>query len=416
MPQHHPVPGSGGGSLPSAFRIALVAGCALALLSFGLRGTFGLFMAPLSVARGWDREVFALAVAIQNMAWGIGQPLAGVFADRWGAARVVVVGGVLYALGLAAAPFADTPLMLHLTVGVLTGLGMGGASYITVLAALGRMAPEAQRSWALGLGTAAGSLGQFLVVPLGQAFIGTYGWADAFLLLAALGALMPLLAFGLRGDRPVPRPVAGAPQPGETVARVVADAFRLPSYRLLVAGFFVCGFQLAFITVHMPPWLADLGLDPSVAALGIALVGLFNVAGGYAAGVLGARHSRRLLLSGIYLGRAVAVALFVTLPVTPLTVALFGAAMGLLWLSTVPLTSGLVAMFFGTRHLATLFGIIFFGHQVGSFLGVWLGAAILSATGSYDMAWWLSVVLGIFAALVHLPIREVPAQPRLRVA
>jgi MFS family permease len=409
MPPDH-VPSSA----PSAFRIALAAGCMLALLSFGLRGTFGLFTAPLSEARGWDREVFAFAVAIQNIAWGVAQPLAGVVADRWGAARVVFVGGVLYALGLAAAPFAETPLMLHLTVGVLTGLGMGGASYITVLAALGRMAPEAQRSWALGVGTAAGSLGQFMVVPLAQVFIGTHGWGDAFLWLAALGALMPLLAFGLLGDRPAPRQIDARPE--ASVLGVIAAAFRLPSYRLLLAGFFVCGFQLAFITVHMPPWLADLGLDPSLAALGIALVGLFNVAGAYAAGVLGARHSRRRLLSAIYLGRAVAVALFITLPVTPLTVLLFGATMGLLWLSTVPLTSGLVALFFGTRDLATLFGVIFLGHQVGSFLGVWLGAVILNATGSYDMAWWLAVLLGLLAALVHLPIREAPAQPRLRLA
>lgn len=415
MLQPNPAPGADG-AMPSAFRIALAAGCALALLSFGLRGTFGLFTAPLSEARGWDREVFALAVAIQNIAWGIGQPLAGIVADRWGAARVVLVGGVLYALGLAAAPFAETPLMLHLTVGVLTGLGMGGASYITVLAALGRMAPEARRSWALGVGTAAGSLGQFLVVPLGQMFIGSYGWADAFLLLAALGALMPLLALGLLGDRPARQAGPDSSQPAASVTRVIADALRLPSYQLLVAGFFVCGFQLAFITVHMPPWIADLGLDPSVAAMGIALVGLFNVAGAYAAGVLGARHSRRLLLSGIYLGRAVAIALFVTLPVTPLTVLLFGAAMGVLWLSTAPLTSGLVAVFFGTRNLATLFGIIFFSHQVGSFLGVWIGAVVLTATGSYEMAWWLAVLLGVLAAVVHLPIREAPAQPRLQSA
>lgn len=402
--------------LSPAFRIALAAGCALALLSFGLRGTFGLFTAPLSEARGWDREVFAVAVAIQNLAWGIGQPLAGIAADRWGASRVVAIGGLLYAAGLATAPFADTPLLLHLSVGVLTGLGMGGASYITVMAAVGRMAPEAKRSWALGVATAAGSLGQFIVVPLGQAFISAYGWNVAFLLLAAMGAAMPLLALGLRGDVPPEQPRTDMQEVERGSWAIIADAFRLPSYRLLVAAFFVCGFQLAFITIHMPPWLADLGLDPSVAALGIALVGLFNVAGAYAAGILGARRSRRLLLAGIYLGRAVAVAIFVSLPVTPVTVMIFCSVMGAFWLSTAPLTSGLVAVFFGTRHLATLFGIAFFSHQLGSFLGVWLGAAIVSATGSYDMAWWLSVLLGIAAALLHLPIREVPATPRLRLA
>lgn len=416
MSRQGSAPSAADDSVPPAFRIALAAGCAIGLLSFGLRGTFGLFIAPVSEARGWDREVFALAVAIQNLAWGVAQPLAGVFADRLGAARVVAIGGVLYALGLAAAPFADTPLAIHLTVGGLTGLGMGGASFVTVLAALGRLAPEARRSWALGIGTAAGSMGQFLVVPLGQMFIGSCGWADAFLLLAALGALMPLLALGLRGDRPAPRPAAGASAPRDSALRVIGAAFRLPSYQLLVAGFFVCGFQLSFITVHLPPWIADLGLDPSVAALGIALVGLFNIAGAYAAGVLGARHSRRLLLSGIYLGRAVALALFVTLPVTPVTVTVFGAVMGILWLSTVPLTSGLVALFFGTRDLATLFGVVFFSHQVGAFVGVWLGAVIPGITGSYDAAWWLAVLLGVLAALVHLPIREAPADARLRVA
>lgn len=403
-------------ALPPAFRVALAAGCAVALVSFGLRGTFGLFTAPLSEARGWHRDVFALAVAIQNLAWGVGQPLAGIVADRWGCARVVAVGGLLYALGMAAAPFADTPGLLHLTVGVLTGLGMGGASYITVVAALGRMAPASRRSWALGVGTAAGSLGQFIVVPMGQVFIGSFGWETALLLLAALGALMPLLAIGLIGDRPALAVAEVGVRPHASALTVIAAAFELRSYRLLVAGFFVCGFQLAFITIHLPPWLADLGMDPSVAALGIALVGLFNVVGAYASGVLSARISRRLVLSGIYSGRALAVAVFVTLPVTPSSVLLFGAVMGLLWLSTVAPTSGLIAVFFGTRHLATLFGVTFFSHQIGSFLGVWLAAVIVDATGSYDGAWWLSVLLGVFAALVHLPIREVPANTRTRFA
>jgi MFS family permease len=403
-------------ALPSAFRVALAAGCAVALVSFGLRGTFGLFTAPLSEARGWERDVFALAVAIQNLAWGIGQPLAGIVADRWGSARVVAVGGLLYVLGIAAAPFGDTPVLLHLTVGVLTGLGMGGASYITVVAALGRMAPASRRSWALGVGTAAGSLGQFVVVPMGQVFIGTFGWDTALLLLATLGALMPLLAIGLVGDRPAIGEVGSGSRPGPGALMVIAGAFRLQSYRLLVAGFFVCGFQLAFITIHLPPWLSDLGMDPSVAALGIALVGLFNVIGAYTSGVLSARMSRRLVLSGIYFGRAFAVAVFITLPVTPASVLVFGAVMGLLWLSTVPPTSGLIAVFFGTRHLATLFGVTFFSHQIGSFLGVWLAAVIVEVTGSYDGAWWLSVLLGVCAGLVHLPIREIPAEPRLRFA
>lgn len=403
------MPGTASGTAPltPAFKAAIIAGCAVALLTFGLRGAFGLFTAPLSEARGWERDVFALAVAIQNIAWGIGQPLAGIAADRWGSARVVVLGGLLYAIGMALTPFAETPAMLYLTTGVITGLGMGGASYITVLAALGRMAPEAKRSWALGVGTAAGSLGQFLVVPLGQVFIGSYGWADAMLLLSGLAAVVPLLALGLWGDKPQ---AADGQGPAVPFRQAIAQAFTSSSFLLLIAGFFVCGFQLAFITVHMPPWLSDLGLDPSVAALGIGLVGLFNVGGAYAAGVLGARYSRRLLLSGIYLGRALAIAVFVTMPVTTVSVLVFGAVMGLLWLSTAPLTSGLVALFFGTRHLATLFGAVFFSHQVGSFLGVWLGAVIVQSTGSYIPAWWAAVGLGVFAALVHLPIREAPAR------
>ena len=398
---------TGAATVPHPLLLILVCGCLISLLTFGLRSSFGLFTGPVSASHGWSREVFALAMAIQNLAWGIGQPLGGALADRFGPARVLAGGGVLYALGLALMAFGTTPGALHLSAGLLVGAGMGGASYITVLAALGKMVPPERRSWALGLGTAAGSFGQFLLVPLGQAFIATYGWEVTALLLAGLAATVPLLAAAFSGAGPTPV-VHAEPEFG--FAHTLRAAFGHPSYLLLLTGFFVCGFQLAFVTIHMPAFLADRGIGASLAAWAIALIGLFNVAGAYMAGVLGARHSNRMLLVGLYLGRAAAIAVFITLPITPASVLLFAAVMGLLWLSAVPPTSGLVALMFGTRYMATLFGIVFLNHQLGSFTGVWLGGWLYERTGSYDVVWWLSVVLSLAAALLHLPIAERPAR------
>ena len=386
--------------------LILVCGCLISLLTFGLRSSFGLFTDPISTSHGWSREVFALAMAIQNLGWGIAQPLGGALADRYGPARVLAGGGVLYALGVALMASSTTPGALHLSAGVLVGVGMGGASYITVLAALGKVVPPEQRSWALGLGTAAGSLGQFLLVPLGQAFITTYGWQVTALLLAGSAAAVPLLAAAFAGARPAPATDA---EPDLGFAQTLRAAFGHRSYLLLLTGFFVCGFQLAFVTIHLPPFLSDRGIDVSLAAWAIALIGLFNVAGAYLAGILGERHSNKLLLCAIYVGRAAVTALFMMLPMTPASVLLFAAAMGLLWLSAVPPTSGLVALMFGTRYMATLFGIVFLNHQLGSFVGVWLGGWLYERTGSYDFVWWLSVLLSLAAALVHLPIREQPA-------
>jgi predicted MFS family arabinose efflux permease len=295
---------------------------------------------------------------------------------------------------------------------VLVGFGMGGASYITVLAALGKAVPPERRSWALGLGTAAGSFGQFLVVPLGQAFIAAYGWQVTVLLLAALAAAVPLLASAFAGARPAP---AMAAEPELGFAQTLRAAFGHPSYLLLLTGFFVCGFQLAFVTIHLPPYLDDRGIGAALAAWAIGLIGLFNIVGAYVAGVLGARHSNKMLLSGLYVGRAVVTVLFLTFPITPVSVLLFAAGMGLLWLSAVPPTTGLVAVMFGTRYMATLFGIVFLNHQLGSFVGVWLGGWLYQRTGSYDVAWWLSVILALAAALIHLPIAERPA-PRFATA
>jgi MFS family permease len=386
--------------------LILVCGCLISLVTFGLRSSFGLFTGPMSMAHGWSREVFALAMAIQNLAWGLGQPLGGALADRFGPARVLAGGGLLYALGLALMAISTTPWTLHLSAGVLIGVGMGGASYIVVLAALGKIVPPQHRSWALGLGTAAGSFGQFLLVPLGQAFIATYGWQVTALLMAGLTAAVPVLASGFAGVRPE-RTTEAAPELG--LAATLRAAVGHTSYLLLLTGFFACGFQLAFVTIHLPPFLTDRGIDASLAAWAIALIGLFNIVGAYMAGVLGARHSNRMLLCAIYLGRAVAIALFMTLPISPPSVLLFAAVMGLLWLSAVPPTSGLVALMFGTRYMATLFGIVFLSHQLGSFTGVWLGGWLFERTGSYDLVWWLSVVLSLAAALLHLPIVERPA-------
>jgi predicted MFS family arabinose efflux permease len=383
--------------------VIIVAGCLIALITFGLRSSLGLFTEPLSVVRGWDRETFALAIAVQNLLWGLGQPFAGAVADRYGAGRVLAVGGVIYAGGTVLMALSTSGTTLALTGGVLIGLGLSGASFAIVLAAFARLVPPDQRSWALGIGTAAGSLGQFLFAPLGQGFISEYGPVTALVLLSGFVALVPLLATALTG-RGDPDELDGEPElPARAAIRA---ALAHPSYVLLTCGFFVCGFHIAFISTHLPPYLTDLGFSGSLAAWALALIGLFNVIGAYSAGVLGGVQSKRLLLSGIYFSRAVIFALFVVVPRTPLVVLVFAAAMGLLWLSTVPPTSGLVAVMFGTRHVGMLFGFVFLSHQVGAFIGAWLGGVVYESTGAYDLMWWLSIALGLAAAVVHLPIHE----------
>jgi MFS family permease len=392
--------------------VVVVCGCLIAVLTFGVRATFGLFTAPISATQGWGREVFALAIAIQNLLWGAGQPFAGALADRFGSARVLAAGGLLYAAGVALMAVAATPLEMTLTAGVLIGLGLAGGSFTIVIAALARRVPPDRRSWAIGIATAAGSLGQFLLAPLGQAFILAYGWQTALILLAGIVALVPVLAVAMAST-----PGAAGPA-GEVdlgLGRTLALAFGHRSYLLLTAGFFVCGFHVAFITVHLPPYLTDHGIAPQLAAWSIAIIGLGNIAGSYAAGVLAGRHSKRWLLVWIYVVRSLAIALFVLLPLSPLTVVMFAVTIGVLWLSTVPPTSGLVVVMFGTRYMATLFGIVFFSHQVGSFLGIWLGGLSYEAQGSYHAMWWLAVALGLLAALLHVPIAERPA-PRFASA
>lgn len=397
----------------------VLCGCVIALITYGLRTSFGLFAAPITEGRGWSPEVFALAIAIQNIVWGIGQPFAGAIADRYGSARMLAAGGAVYALGVALMAVSPTPLTFNLTAGVLVGIGLSGGSFTIVIAALGRLVPEERSSAAMGLATAAGSLGQFVFAPLGQAFLTDYGWQTALLLLASFMVVVPALAAALRGrgDK-AERPSDGLALPARDAVR---QAFGHGSYLLLIAGFFVCGFHVAFITTHLPAHIAVVaghshgghtehgGMNvagPAIAAWALALIGLFNVVGSYASGVLGGKYSKRKLLAGIYLARAVVIALFITLPPTPTVVLGFAAAIGVLWLSTVPLTSGLVAVMFGTRYLGTLFGIVFLSHQVGAFLGVWLGGVAYEQTGSFAAVWYAGIALAFFAAAIHWPIVE----------
>jgi MFS family permease len=380
----------------------VVAGCLIAIITFGVRTSFGLFTDPLTAARGFDREAFALAIAFQNLLWGLGQPFAGAIADRWGAGRVLAVGGLVYAGGVALMAQSTSPGVLTLTGGVLVGLGVAGGSFTIVIAAFARLVSPDRRSWAMGLATAAGSMGQFLFAPLGQSFISAYGPVTALMLLSCTLLLVPILATALTGK-------GDDEDTGEedlSTRQALRAAVTHPSYLLLTCGFFVCGFHIAFISVHLPPYLTDQGFSKGLAAWALSLIGLFNVIGAYTSGILGGHHPRRLLLSGIYLGRGLAFAMFLVLPITTASVLVFSALIGLLWLSTVPLTSGLVALMFGTRHIGMLFGVVFLSHQIGAFLGALLGGTVYANTGSYDTMWMLCILLSLFAAIVHLPIRE----------
>jgi MFS family permease len=384
----------------------LLAGCIVAIINFGVRSTFGLFTGPITDANGWGRETYSLSIAIQNLLWGAMTPIAGALADRYGSARVLISGAVIYALGIVVMANADTAALMHLGGGLLAGTGIAFSSFGIVMAALGRLVPPEKRSWAFGLATASGSLGQFIFSPTTAAAITAYGWQNALYGLAASSLLIILFALPLL----VQNTSTSTQAAGETslgMAAAIREAFGHHSFLLLVAGFFVCGFQLAFITVHLPPYLKENGITPEFAGLAMGLIGLFNVVGSYTSGIIGGKREKRIPLSLIYILRSVAIAGFLLLPVSHVTTLAFTAAMGVLWLSTVPLTMGLVTVMFGTRYMATLYGFVFFSHQVGSFLGVWLGGKMYDVYGSYDVVWWLSIALGVFAALVHLPIREI---------
>jgi MFS family permease len=385
--------------------VIVVCGCLMAILGFGPRSGFGFFLQPMTQELGWGRDVFSLAVAIQNLLWGAALPFVGAIADRYGSFRVLAVGGVVYAGGLAMMAYATTPGSLYLSAGVLVGFGLAGASFTLVLAAFGKLLPESMRTFAFGAGTAAGSFGQFLFSPLAVALLSNIGWHQTLLVFALLVLLVLPLAFVVA--TPAMDMSVGAVKK-QSFREALGEAFGHQSYVLLVLGFFTCGFHIAFITVHLPPYLVDRGLDISWGGWVLAFIGLFNIIGAISAGLLGSRFPKRYLLSTIYVLRAVAFTAFVLAPMSPASAMIFGAVMGILWLSTVPLTSALVGLMFGTRFMATLFGFVFFSHQVGAFIGVWLGGYLYERTGSYDIVWWLGVALGIFAALVNLPIREQP--------
>jgi MFS family permease len=383
----------------------LACGAAIVTLSMGIRHGFGLWLQPITQAQGWSRETFAFAIAIQNLAWGLSGILAGMMADRFGAFRVLLGGSVLYAIGLAGMAWSPSPLLFALTAGVLIGTAQAGTTYAVIYGVIGRQLDPAKRSWAMGVAAAAGSFGQFLMVPVEGFLISGFGWQQALLILAVIVLLITPLAFGLRE----PDFAGGAtPHRKQTIGQALREAFRYPSFQLLMAGYFVCGFQVVFIGVHMPSYLKDKGLSPMVASYALALIGLFNVFGTYIAGTLGQKLAKRKILAFIYLGRSLAITLFLWAPLTPMSVYIFSSVMGLLWLSTVPPTNATLAQIFGVAHLSMLGGFVFFSHQIGSFLGVWLGGLLYDRTGSYDVVWYLTIALGIFAAIVNLPVREAP--------
>ncbi|MDA7949391.1 MAG: MFS transporter [Hyphomicrobiaceae bacterium] len=382
--------------------ILLLISCAGMMLgiSLGFRQALGLFLTPITVEVGVGRESFALGMGLMNLVWGLGAPFAGALTDRYGAGWVTVAGALLYATGLAVLTISGDGGQL-IAGGVLVGLGLSGTGFTVVLGTVGRIVPEAQRSAALGLVAAGGSIGQFMSLPYTYSLIAGFGWSLALLALAASALLMAPLAYGLR-EKPAP----AMDGPRQAMGAAFREALGVPSYWLLNAGFFVCGFHLAFIGVHLPAFLQDEGFGPGLATVALSVVGLANIAGSYGFGVLGGYYSKKNLLSLLYLGRAAVIMMFITLPITDVTVLLFSGAMGFLWLGTVPLTSGLVAEMFGTRYMAMLFGIVFLGHQFGGFLGAWLGGVAFDTFGSYDAMWWISIALGIVSALLHWPIAE----------
>ena len=383
----------------------LACGAAIVTLSMGVRHGFGLWLQPITQAQDWTRENFAMAIAIQNLTWGFAGIFSGMLADRFGAFRVIVTCAVLYALGLVGMAYSSTPALFTATAGVLIGIAQAGTTYAVIYGVIGRNVSAAKRSWAMGVAAAAGSFGQFLMVPTEGYLISTFGWQEALVWLSMSALLIIPLAYGLRE----PGFGGGAtPYREQSIMHALSEAMSYRSFQLLMAGYFVCGFQVVFIGVHMPSYLKDHGLSPNVATTALALIGLFNVIGTYVAGEIGQRWPKRYLLSGIYFTRAVLITLFLLTPLSALTVYLFTAAMGLLWLSTVPLTNGMVAGIFGVRYLSMLSGFVFFSHQLGSVLGVWLGGYLFTLEGSYHTVWMITIALGVMAGLVNLPINDAP--------
>lgn len=386
--------------------LIVVCGCLIAMLGFGPRSTMGFFLTPMSTANGWGRDVFALAIAIQMLLWGAAQPFVGAIADRFGPVLVLCAGALLYAVGFAWMVFAKTPGEMYLSAGVLIGFGLAGASFTVVIGAFGKLLPVEWRTFSFGVGTAAGSFGQFLFSPLAVALNSAFAWQTTLLIFAGVILLILPLSLALAMPRTVETPAQRAAQ--QTVGAALREALSHPSFVLLVIGYFTCGFQVFFVTVHLPAYLVDRGLSADLGAFVIATIGLFNIVGSIGSGYLSNMMPKRYILAIIYFLRAVAVAAFIAVPATTTTSIAFGAVMGLLWLSTIPPTNALVALMFGTRWLTMLAGFAFFSHQVGGFVGVWLGGVLFERTGSYDVLWWLFIVLGILSALINLPIKEQP--------
>ncbi len=395
----------------NTYQPVLISACLLLILSFGYRAGFGLFMVPMSEARGWGRDVLALALAIQNLSWGVCAIVAGGLADRYGNLRVLLAGVACYAIGMAAMSVSATELQIISSAGLLVGAGVAGTSFGIVLPSIARAVPEEKRGWAMGIGTAAGSFGQFLMVPFMDVIVQAAGWMQALRFLGLSALLMAIFCIPLAG-------YGGASEEhpekqSRSLKEVALKAITVRSYRLLTAGFFVCGFHVAFITVHMPGYVIDLGFSSELGAWSISLIGLCNVFGAYYAGVISGKHSMRKLLTFIYLGRVVAISMFLILPVSIVSVLVFSACMGFLWLATVPPTSGLVARFFGMRYMSFLYGIVFLSHQLGSFSGVWLGGWLYERYGNYDGIWLAGIFLGLVAAMLHWPIKEKDYTERL---
>jgi MFS family permease len=394
---------------PLSLTQVLICGATIVTLAMGIRHGFGLWLQPITAQYGWTRENFAFAIAIQNLSWGVTGIAAGMLADKFGAFKVIIGGSLLYALGLFGMAYAATPLLFALSAGVLIGAAQAGTTYAVIYGVIGRNVSPEKRSWAMGVAAAAGSFGQFLMVPTEGFLISSFGWQQALVMLGFATLLMIPLSFGLRehaftnGSVPAKR--------DQTIMEALKEAFKYPSFQLLMAGYFVCGFQVVFIGVHLPSYLKDKGLSPQVASYALALVGLFNVFGTYIAGSLGQTMAKRKILSFIYFARAVSVTIFIVAPLTPMSVYIFASVMGLLWLSTVPPTNALVAQIFGIQHLSMLSGFVFFSHQIGSFLGAWMGAVIFDANKSYDAMWYIIIALGIFGGLINLPVKE-SAVPR----
>lgn len=390
---------------PLSLSQVLICGAAIVTLSMGIRHGFGLWLQPITQAQGWGRQEFAFAMAIQNLSWGFMGIFAGMVADKFGAFRVIALGAVIYSLGLMGMAWATDPWVFALFTGVIIGTAQAGTTYAVIYGVIGRNVPAERRSWAMGVAAAAGSFGQFLMVPVEGLLISQAGWQNALVILAVAALLIVPLAWGLRETALTG---AGQLKRDQTIAQALKEAFKYPSFQLLMAGYFVCGFQVVFIGVHMPSYLKDQGLSPQVASYSLALIGLFNVFGTYIAGTLGQKMAKKNILAFIYIARSVAIVLFLWAPLTPTSVYLFSMVMGMLWLSTVPPTNAAVAQIFGVAHLSMLSGFIFFSHQIGSFMGVWLGGYLYDKTGSYNMVWYLAIALGVFAALVNLPVRESP--------